>query len=221
MKLFWIVHKDLVSEYRSWQVWPAMLVLALVVSFFLVLQSESTSPDGFPNTAQQIWLATYFAGILVLHRSFEAEQEDDCWGALLLYPVSPATIFAGKLLGNVMAIGAVQGVLVLFFGLVEGTPFLRSPWKVLVVLFLGNLAMVSIGTVVASLSAAARHGQGLVAVIVLPLVLPLLLVASETTRLSLDGSGEQTWWEGIMLLTTFAVAFCSIGFAASGLLFEE
>lgn len=221
MKLYWIVHKDLVTEWRSGQAWPAMLVLALVVGFLFVLQSDSPAEEGLSDAARQIWLATYFAGVVALNRSFDVEQEGDCWGGLLLYPVSPSAIYAGKLAGNVLALGVVQLVLAVFFGLVHGPSFFRYPLHLMAVFSLGNLGMASVGTVIASLSIEGHRGTGLVGVLVLPLVAPVLLVASESTRLLLSGSIDGTWWDGFALLAAFAAAFCTIGFALSCLLFEE
>lgn len=220
MKLFWILHKDLLTESRSWQVWPAMLVLALVVGF--LFRATGTSPgEGLQAAARQFWLATFFAGMLALNRTFEAEQECDCWGALVLYPASPRAIFGAKLLGNALALAAIQCVLVLLFGLMHPVPIFRWPGHVAMILILGNLGIASVGTIVAALSATSRHGPGLLAVLALPLVAPLLLVAIESTRLLLGGAIDRNWWDGAMLLATFSVAFCALGMTLSPFLFEE
>ena len=47
-----------------------------------------------------LWLAVFFAGALGLERSFADENDDGCWDALRMYPVSPAVVYIAKFLFN-------------------------------------------------------------------------------------------------------------------------
>src|SRR5208283_91610 len=46
-KFYWLVSKDLLSECRSLRVWPAMLLLGVVVALMFAMQTD-LPPDGAP-----------------------------------------------------------------------------------------------------------------------------------------------------------------------------
>ena len=73
-KFYWMVSKDLVSEYRARQVWPAMLMLGTLVSFLCCAQLDSVVEGRSRIVGMLVWLAIYFAGILALHRTFAMER---------------------------------------------------------------------------------------------------------------------------------------------------
>ena len=113
--LWWIFHKDLVTEFRARRVWPTMLLLGLVVGVVFSLQM-----DLLPQQKQQLvggllWLAIFFAGLTALDRSFAAEREDGCWEGLRLYPLSPTTVYFAKLAANAVALVALQAILIPLF----------------------------------------------------------------------------------------------------------
>ena len=95
-----------------------------------------------------LWLAIFFAGMLAVDRSFAAEREEGCWEGLLLYPVSPAAIYLAKLAVNVVALAAVQCVLIPLFVVLTDVPLLARPWPMLLVALLGNLGIAALGTLV-------------------------------------------------------------------------
>ena len=192
-KIWWIIRKDIVLECQARRVWPAMLSLGVVVAFLFSIQMDVHPDDKSRLIAGQFWLTTFFAGILALDWSFSAEREDRCWDALLLYPVSRATIYLAKLAVNTLALMALQSVLVLAFVVFCDAPLLEKPVHLLIVGFLGNLGITSVGTLVSALSSGIRQGASLLMLVVLPLVIPIILAASEATRLTMESSVDSEW----------------------------
>ena len=128
-KLCWIIVKDLLSERRARRVWPAMLLFGAVTTILLAVQMDLPAEGRQRVAGGMLWLAVCFAGMLTLDRSFAAEREDGCWEALLLYPVSTTAIYFAKLAVNVVALAALQCLLVPLFAALAGVPLLAHPGR--------------------------------------------------------------------------------------------
>ncbi len=105
---------------------PTMLVTGILVAFVFSMQM-----DLLPHQKQRIvggllWLAILFAGMTAIDRSFASERADGCWDNLKLYPVSPTIVYLAKLLANMVALGALQCLLIPLFGLLADLPLLRT-----------------------------------------------------------------------------------------------
>src|SRR6185436_4307313 len=84
-------------------------VLLLVVFTF----AHDLPPSEAPALAPAVlWVTFVFAGILAVQRSFLVERENDCLAGLLGAPIDPSAIYVGKLLVNVVLLGATQVVIV-------------------------------------------------------------------------------------------------------------
>ena len=74
-RLWWLVHKDFVSELRARQAWPAMLLLAILVAFLFSIQIDLPAAQMEQLIGCLFWLAVYFAGTLLFGQSVAAERE--------------------------------------------------------------------------------------------------------------------------------------------------
>ncbi len=220
-KFWWVIHKDLTSEYRAVRVWPAMLLLGTVVALMFSIQM-----DLLPDQKQRIvggllWLAIFFAGVLAIDRSFASEQEEGCWDGLRTYPISPTTLYLAKLAVNVVALAALQCVLIPLFVVFSDVPLLGHPWAMLTVALLGNFGIAAVGTLLSALAVGMRRGGSLLALLVLPLVVPVLLAAAEATRLIAEDDLGADWWGWVRLLSAFAVLFVTAGVVLFDFVIED
>lgn len=210
-KLWWMMHKDLASEWRARRVWPAMLLLGIVVALMFAVQMGLSPEQKQQTVGSLLWLAIFFAGMLAMDRSFAAEREDGCWEVLLSYPVSPTAVYFAKLAVNAIALAAIQCVLIPLFVALSDVPLLDRPWAMLAVAVLGNLGIAAVGTLLSGLAAGIRHGANLSVLLVLPLVIPVVLGAAEATRLGMEETLDAAWWRWCQLLGAFAVVFTTAG----------
>lgn len=220
-KLCWIVHKDLVSECRARRVWPAMLLLGTVVALILCIEMNAVPGEKERLVSGFLWLATFFAGMLALDRSFVSEREEGCWESLRTYPVSASTIYLAKLAVNIVALAALQAVLVPLFAILSDLPLLANPAAILAVALLGNLGISALGTLLGALAAGIRHGANLTALLVLPAAIPIVLAATEATSLTVAGDFGPAWWRWIQLLGISAVLFATAGWVLFDFVIEE
>ncbi len=220
-KIWWMIHKDLLSEYRARRAWPAMLLLGVVVALVFSLQM-----DLLPHEKQQLaggllWLAIFFAGMVAIDRSFAAEREEGCWEGLLLYPISPAAVYLAKLAVNVVSLAACQGVLIPLFAVLSGVSWGEHPGAMLLVAALGNVGIAAVGTLLSALCAGMRQSGSLLTLLVLPMAVPVVFAAAEATRLiAVDDLGAE-WWRWVQLLAGCAIVFTTAGVVLFDYLIED
>jgi heme exporter protein B len=207
---WWLVHKDLLRELRAPRIWPAMLLLSLVLAMVIELQIDLPREQQPGFVGGMFWLAAFFAGTLSLDRSFSGEHEQDCWQGLLLYPVAPGTVFLAKLTANFLALCALDAVLVPAFTLLSGVSLLERPGPFLATALIANVAFVAVGTLVGALTSGLAQRHGLLVLLLLPLVLPVILGAIQATRSILVGEASE-WWRWTQLLACFAAVFLTVG----------
>lgn len=215
-KLYYMVAKDLLSECRALRTWPAMLLLGIVVALMFAMQMD-LPPDRQRQVAGSLlWLTIFFAGTLALDRSFAAEREDGCWEGLACYPVAPMAVYLAKLTVNVIALTALECVLIPLFVTLTDVPLLAHPRAIIAVALLGNLGLAAVGTLLSAVANGApacgsRQSSYLLPLLVLPAVVPLVLGAAEATRLAVENDFGPDWWRWVQLLAAFAVVFVTAG----------
>lgn len=207
----WIVHKDLVTEFRARRVWPTMLLLGIVVAMVFCLHAESLSSQKHQIVGGLLWLAIFFAGMSAIDRSFASERVEGCWEGLKLYPLSPTTVYLAKMLVNALALAVLQCLLIPLFFAFAGLNLLAHPWSLLLIAVLGNLGIAAVGTLLSALATGVRNGGSVLMLLVLPLVIPILLAAAESTRLLVENQINDAWWRWVQLLAALAVIFVTAG----------
>jgi heme exporter protein B len=220
-KIWWIIHKDLVSECRARRAWPVMLLFGSLVALVFSVQMDLLPEQRQRIVGSLLWLAIFFAGMLAIDRSFAAEREEGCWEGLLLYPVSPSAIYLAKLTVNVMALAASQCVLIPLFTVLSGVPLLDQPAAMLLVALLGNLGIAAVGTLSSALAAGARQNGSLATLLALPLLIPVMFAAAEATRFIAEDNLGAQWWCWVQLLGAFAVVFVTAGIVLFDFLVED
>ena len=149
-KLWWIIHKDLVSEWRARRVWPAMLLLGIVVALVFALQM-----DLLPEQKRQIVGEPALAGdLLRRHAGPRSVLRRRTRGRLLGRPAAlsglAAAVYLAKLVVNVVALAALQCVLIPLFVVLADVPLLAHPGPMWLVALLGNLGIAAVGTLLSA-----------------------------------------------------------------------
>jgi heme exporter protein B len=215
-QLGWLIHRDLVCEFRSRRAWPTMLLVGVVVALVFSLQIDVLPHQKQKLVGGLLWLAIFFAGTTAIDRAWSGEREGGCWMNLKLYPLSPALVFLAKLLVGVLALAVLQCLLIPLFFALSNVPLGARPAHLALVALLGNVGLAAVGTLTGALAASLGRSGSLLVLLALPLVLPVLLAAAEATRLLVEGNIDAVWWRWVQLLAAFAAAFV----VAGALLFE-
>lgn len=191
MRFLEVAMKDLRAELRTKQMLNSMLIFSL-----LVLIIFNFAFGQFPERMDQLapgllWVAFVFAGVLGLNRSFAAELEHGCLEGLKLCPVDRAEIYAGKVISNAVILFIVEAVtLPLFIILFDYYPDGLLP--LLLVIFLGTLGFVIVGTILSALTVNTRTRELLLPVVLFPVIVPVIISAVMATGQLLVYNGDIT-----------------------------
>jgi heme exporter protein B len=214
-----VAGKDLRIERRSRvttnQVGPyAVLVLLLFGIAFD--QDRATLVKTAPGL---FWIAVLLCSLLAVQRSFALETGDGARDGLRMSGMDAGGIFLGKaaaiavqLVGLEILLGA--GIVVLF-----GTD-LRGGVLLVSAAVLATAGLAAAGTVYGVMAAGLRVRETLLPLLILPVVAPVLLAATQAWLSALRLSSDDGWrWLG--LLGAFAAIYLSLGVLGFGTLLEE
>lgn len=219
--LWWLIHKDLLRELRTYSSWPGMLLLGIVTVFLLAAQLNVPLETKTTLAGGLLWLAIFFAGTTALERSFSGERDAGCTATLRLFPIHPSQLFLAKLAVNVVSLLILEIVLIPAFIVLTDVPLLNRPAPFLLVTMLGTLCFASIGTLVSALTSGMRSRSGLLAFLLLPLITPVMLGCAEATRLVLTDDIGPQFWQWIRLLAVFGGVFTTAGLVLFEFVTEE
>jgi len=219
MKAFlYLAWKDLLMEFRTKQMLNSMIIFSLLVivifnySFTNVLFSIEVS-DIAPGI---LWIAFTFAGMLGLSRSFAGEKEDGCLDGLRLCPVDPTAIYMGKVTSNLVIMFMIEIIIVPLFMILFNFTDIKSLTALAIVIFLGTLGFILVGTLFSALTVNMRTREILLPVILFPIIIPLIMSSVLATQKVLASGNIMDAIDEIRLLLVYDVVF----FIAAQLLFE-
>jgi heme exporter protein B len=202
-----IARKDLLAELRGKAGFNSVVSLGVTI---LILLGLALGPDAATlrhAAAGAVWLATLFSAVLAFNRSFQVELESGALESLLMYPGPRWTIFAGKLLGNLVFVSLMVAIVVVV-GIVLFGVRIPAAWPRLVgVLALGVVGVVVLGTFYASMASRSRAREVLLPLLLFPMLVPVLLAATTASRalIGADLMHEAGAW--IRLLAAFDLVF--------------
>jgi len=212
-----VARKDLTAERRTRANFNAVAFLGALI---LLLFGFSLGPDTHALRAAApgiLWLAILFSGVLAFNRSYQLELEGQALETLLMYPGGRWTLFAGKLLANLVFVLLVE-LVVVPAAIVLYQVTIPAAWPMLLlVLFTGTLGFVTLGTFYAAMASRSRAREVLLPLLLFPMLVPVLVAAAEASAALLLGDPMGNAWTWIQLLMAFDVLFL----AAAILAFEH
>lgn len=159
-----------------------------------------------------IWVAALLAVLLSLDGLFRSDFED---GSLEQWVVSPhplALLVLAKVLAHWLLTGLSLVLLAPVFALMLGLPWGCIP-DLLWSLLLGTPVLSLLGAVGAALTVGLKRGGLLLALLILPLYIPVLILGTGTLQAALQGmptAGHLLWMASLtalaVTLTPFAIA---------------
>jgi heme exporter protein B len=202
-----VARKDLAIELRSKSAFNSVVSLGITI---LVLLGLALGPDA--QTLREaavaaVWLATLFSGVLAFNRSFQIELDSRALEPLLLYPGARWTLLAGKLIANLIFTTAMVAIIVVVGVVLFGVVIPASWPSLLLVLALGVVGLVVLGTFYASMTSRSRAREVLLPLLLFPMLVPVLLAATTASSalMGADVMHEAGAW--IRLLLAYDIIF--------------
>src|SRR5215831_3936426 len=107
-----LFRKDLRIELRSGEVLVTSGFFAVVVIILASLSFYAGADTRRQVASGVIWLAVAFAAVLALGRLWQRERDDGALEGVLLSPVPPSALFAGKALGLFTFLLLIEAVVI-------------------------------------------------------------------------------------------------------------
>jgi heme exporter protein CcmB len=219
--LWWLVHKDLTREVRASQGWSKTLIFGVVLVLLLATQIDLPVEQQSQVIAGMLWIAVFFAGTFALDRTFADEHDGGCWQVLVLYPIAPSLLFLAKMVVNLMLLALLEMILIPLFVALTEVPLLARPGLMALIVTLANIGFAAVGTLIGALTAGLRNRSGLLALVLLPLCVPILLGSAAATRIAMSSENDPLWTWWVQLLAAFAAMFTVLGAMVFGSVMEE
>jgi len=214
ISIFAIFWKDILSGLRTKEILTSVLVFGLLV---LVIFNFAFEPGaGIRESVAPgiLWVALVFAGVLGLNRTFDPEKENSCIEGLMLCPVERHVIYWGKLASSLTFMLMVAVIITpIFLALFDLPLFLP---RLALIIALASLGFSAIGSLFSALSAGTRARDLLLPILFLPVAVPIIIAAVESTGLILEGRPWGDMWTWLQIMIAFDIIFLVI----STLVFE-
>ena len=217
--VFAIVWKDIQAEYRSLELISAMLVFSLLVLIIFNFALNLDIKTRETVTAGVLWTTFAFAGTLGLNRSMAVEKDRGCLDGLLLAPVDRSAIYFGKAISNLAFMLVVEAIVLPVYSVLYNTNLFKP--GLLLVILLGSIGYVGVGTLLATMSVQTRTRDILLSILLFPVVLPVLLPAIIASNGFLAGVELADILFSIGLLVAYDVIFIAVAFMVFDNIVEE
>ena len=209
-----ILQRDLLLALRRRaDVATALLFFVIVASLFpLGIGAE-------PNLLREIapgviWVAALLSSLLSLRRLFESDHADGTLEQILLGAAPLGVVVLAKAAAHWLASGLPLVAIAPVIALQYDLPAVLYPVLALS-LALGTPVLSLIGAIGAALTLGLRGGGVLLALLILPLYVPVLILGAGAVEMSAAGSGGEAQLLLLAAALVFAAAFAPWAIAAA------
>ena len=164
-----LARKDVLLELRGRETLPAMVLF--VVSGLVVFHFAVPTEDSEAVSAGLLWVVILFTALLALVRAFVAEREQRLMDGLLLAPCDRSAIWLGKSLAVLAFLVLTELVALPAFAIFFG----GLGWGTVAGVFLANIGIVTVGTLLAAMASVTRSRELLLPLLFLPLAIPIVV----------------------------------------------
>ncbi|NJC94907.1 MAG: cytochrome C biogenesis protein [Anaerolineales bacterium] len=214
-----VVWKDLQAEFRSRELFSAMLVFSLLIILIFNFALELDVETRRSVTSGVLWATFAFAGTLGLNRSMAIEKDRGCLDGLLLAPVDRSAIYFGKVISNLAFMLIVEIIVLPVYSVLYNINLFQP--GLLMVILLGSIGYVGVGTLLSTMSVQTRTRDILLPILLFPVVVPVLLAAVKASNGFLEGLELSEFLLPINLLIAYDIIFIAVAFMVFDNVVEE
>lgn len=209
-----VLRRDLLLAFRRRSDVATTLFFFLIVSSLFPL-GIGPEPAVLSSIAPGVlWVAALLAGMLSLTRLFAADFTDGSLEQMLLAPQPLTLLVTAKVLAHWLVCGLPVVVLAPLIGLQYALPN-DALFVLIISLLLGTPALSLIGAIGAALTLGVRGSGLLVALLVLPLYIPVLIFGAGAVAASQHGMSAQAHLSLLAACSLLALVLAPLATAAA------
>lgn len=216
-----LVRKDLLLELRTKEIIIPMFAFGLAIIMIFALSFNASQAINHAFSPGLLWIIILFISSLGLNRMFALEKEFDAFTLTLAAPIDRGIIFLSKAIsGTILLLIAEIMIIPPFIIFMNLT--IPSDWHIMIlILLIGDLGIMAIGTIVSGLSMRAKLSEMLLPILFFPLVSPHIIACVKATNYWFKGLSFINWQAWIYLMLSFALVFFLLGFMIFEYITEE
>lgn len=209
-----VLRKDLIVEFRTRERTLAMAGFTVLVGILFNYAIDPTLVPMQDVAAGLLWMTIVFGGMLGLGRTFQIEAEDGAFHGVLMSPAPRDAIYLGKVAANFVLLFAVTLLVLAVFGIFFSLDYGSDPLALMLVMALGILGFVALGTLFSAVSSGTAMGETLLPILLFPLLVPMVIYGASATGRLLAGRPVAEITGPLRMLAAFALVAV---FAGAGL----
>jgi len=213
-----IAWKDVVGDFRRRDTLSSMVFFSISVLVTFQIGFDPDRQLAVQLMPGLLWVTALFTSLVGLGRAFQDEEEDGGIETMILSPVPRGVLFLGKWLGNLFLTLVVNIILLILTMVLFNVDGWSHIFVIIAILALGTMGVTGLGVLLAALTQGTRSRETLLALLLLPLVVPLLIAGVQATAGALTGGDISPW---IRLMVVFDVIYLTLAPWAFGWLVEE
>lgn len=203
-----LLRKELTVELRQKYALNGILLYLAGTVFICYLSFGLQAPQLHPVIWNALfWIILLFAAVNAVAKSFLHESA----GLMTYYytVASGQSIIASKIIYYSLLLIGLALVGVLFYGLVLGNP-VQNQGLFIVNIILGSIGMATTLSLVSSIAAKAQNNQTLLAILGLPLLIPVLLMSIKISKNALDGLPWSSSYDELAVIGSIDAIVCAL-----------
>ncbi|MGH7494447.1 MAG: heme exporter protein CcmB [bacterium] len=220
-KLWALVWKDLLAEFRTKELISSMLLFALIVVVIFAFTFETGSTATREASPGILWVAFTFAGVLGLHRAMLQEVERGGLHGLMLAPLDRGLIYLAKMCSNIVFVLSIELPTFILFAIFFNLNLTLGLGKLAVVFLLGTIGFAAVGTLFSAISVNTKTREIMLPILLFPVQIPVILSAVNASAAILAGHdwGDIAGW--LKILTAFDLIFILVCWVTFEYVLEE
>jgi heme exporter protein B len=217
-----ILRKDLTIEVRRRESVPAMVLFTVTVFVLFHFGLDRDTVEGDIATGV-IWVTLLLAALLGINRLYVAERDQGGFVGMRLAPIDLTALWLAKAVALFVYLVVLELVALPAFDLLLLGPGLDGALpELLPILLLANIGVAAVGALVAALAIETRARELIVALLLLPMLVPVIIAAAQATEPLLTGGqspDDLAKWLGFLAL--YDVVFVLVSVAVFDFLLDE
>ena len=216
-----LVRKDLLLELRTKEIVIPMFAFGLAIIMIFALSFNASQAINHAFAPGLLWIIILFISSLGLNRMFVLEKEFDAFTLTLSAPIDRGMIFLSKAISGTILLLISQIMIIPPF-IIFMNLSIPSDWYIMIlILLIGDLGIMSVGTIVSGLSMRAKLSEMLLPILFFPLVSPHIIACVKATNYWFKGFSIVNWQTWIYLMISFVLVFFLLGFMIFEYITEE
>tara|TARA_X000000368_G_C23005394_1_gene700937 strand:+ start:411 stop:1058 length:648 start_codon:yes stop_codon:yes gene_type:complete len=215
------VRKDLLLELRTKEIIIPMFAFGLAIIMIFALSFNASQEINHAFSPGLLWIIILFISSLGLNRMFVLEKEFDAFTLTLAAPIDRGTIFVSKVISGTILLLIAEIMIIPPFIIFMNIAIPSDGHIMILILLIGDLGIMSIGTIVSGLSMRAKLSEMLLPILFFPLVSPHIIACVKATNYWFKGLSFINWQAWIYLMLSFVLVFFLLGFMIFEYITEE